>query len=164
MSESIPRLKRCDAPLWGGCVALGYVLAVAAPVVMALSMGFVRQGPALMKLGRVAGLLGFAMLALQVALTSRVRMLSRPFGLDRLTRFHKWTGITACLLLLAHPFCFAVAHRSAGIFTSDNWKIHLGLIALAVLVLGVLFALMFRSFFVGYGACASAARDPMRIG
>ena len=43
-------------------------------------------------LGLHAGLVGFAVLILQVVLAARIRWIERPFGLDQIFRFHKAMG------------------------------------------------------------------------
>ena len=91
------------------------------------------------------------MLALQVVLTSRVRFIERSFGLDRLTRFHKWAALIACVLLLAHPTLLAIGQDDVYRFdVFPGWKIELGEITLAALVLGVLFALTFKALGLSY--------------
>jgi len=131
----------------GAVVTAGYVLLVALPVVLAFA-GDPFPGSLLVRLGRAAGLIGFAMLALEVVLTSRVRFIERAFGLDRLTRFHKLAALVACVLILAHPTLLGVGRYPFD--AAPGWQIELGEIALAILVLGVLFALTFKALGMSY--------------
>jgi predicted ferric reductase len=99
--------------------------------------------PALRSLGMGAGLLGFAMLAMQFVLASRIKWVERPFGLDRVMRFHKWTGVTAGILILAHPIGMSAGSGHWHLLTSLAlpWPILLGKGALAVLVVLIVLTL-----------------------
>jgi predicted ferric reductase len=52
--------------------------------------------------GRLAALAGTDLLLLQVLLMARLPWLERSYGQDTLARWHRWTGVTSFLLLLAH--------------------------------------------------------------
>lgn len=58
---------------------------------------------ALAKAADVLGLLAFGILTLQFFLASRLPWIERPFGLDRVIRFHRSMGVVAATLLIAHP-------------------------------------------------------------
>ena len=134
---------------WGGCLVAVYVLLVLLPAVLGV-LGASWVSPAV-KAGRLAGLVGFAVLALQVALTARLPFTDRPFGLDRLSRFHRWTGIAACVLLAAHPALLAAGQTDAWRFSFfPSWQVNLGLAALALVVLGVLLAAFFAELGLDY--------------
>jgi predicted ferric reductase len=49
------------------------------------------------------GFIGLAMLGLQFALTARFRRIAAAFGHDTMLQFHRQAGISAYLLVLAHP-------------------------------------------------------------
>lgn len=59
-------------------------------------------GGLLTALGRLTGLYGALALVLQLVLIARVPRLERRLGMDRLTRWHRWTGFWVLWLLLAH--------------------------------------------------------------
>ena len=62
-------------------------------------------GPAwLMALGKAAGLAAALLLMLQFALSARLGVLDRAFGLDRLLRAHRAVGAAAAVLACCHPF------------------------------------------------------------
>ena len=50
-----------------------------------------------------AGFVGFAIMALEFALISRIEAAAQPFGEDSLQLFHNLMGIVALLFILAHP-------------------------------------------------------------
>lgn len=106
-------------------------------------------------LARTLGLVGFAILAIQVALGARLRFIDRPWGLDAVMRFHKRAAITASFMLLMHPLVlfFLYAHQMGlGLGTAFNMLrvIHSGTIALAALFAVVFTALFFKLLRMNY--------------
>lgn len=61
-----------------------------------------RGAPAVMSIGRLAGLTAIALLLTQVMLMARIPWLERAFGQDALARVHRWVGFTSFHLLLLH--------------------------------------------------------------
>jgi predicted ferric reductase len=59
-------------------------------------------GAVLTALGRLTGLYGALALVLQLVLIARVPWLESRLGMDRLTRWHRWTGFWLLWLLVAH--------------------------------------------------------------
>lgn len=107
--------------------------------------------PLLIKIGLGVALVGFSIIAIQVMLGSRIRILDRAFGLDKVIRFHRKMGIIAAILLLSHPVLIAMGHGSLSLFTSHtSWRVNLGKGALIFIVLGVLLALSFAKFRMDY--------------
>ena len=84
--------------------------------------------------GKVMGLVAGALLMLQFALSARLKLLDRAFGLDRLLRCHKLVGISAGVLASLHPL---LLYRSgvyfAGALEWGRWPEFLGAGLLAVL-------------------------------
>lgn len=68
-------------------------------------------GSILIPLGGLLGLVSFYLILWQLLLMSRVPLLERPWGHDTLSRVHHWTGITAVLLLAAHPLLIVLGYR-----------------------------------------------------
>lgn len=61
-------------------------------------------------IGRVAGILGLAMMLLAGAVSSRVPGFDRPFGgLARLWRLHHWLGFAAFILVMVHALALGLA-------------------------------------------------------
>ena len=94
-----------------------YVLGILSPVIVRAALGSGYDGP-VHAVALVTGMTGYAVLALQPVLAARFRWLESPFGLDRVIRFHRATGVDGALLVIVHPVMLAVAWGSTGIFTS----------------------------------------------
>jgi len=122
------------------CLIILYAVLILPPVVLALALA-PRAASLLYELGRAAALTGFALLAFQVALGSRLGFTDRAFGLDRVTRFHKTMAIVAGVLILAHPILLSLGTGSTHLFSFDtSWQINLGKLGLLFLVGTILFA------------------------
>lgn len=70
--------------------------------------------PFLIELAVGAGFVGFALMALEFALISRVNTAAQPFGEDSLQLFHNLMGMTALGFILAHPILLVIAGYPAG--------------------------------------------------
>jgi predicted ferric reductase len=142
---------------WGESRAAGvilivaYVILAALPVILALVAGEHEDEPFLMQFGLAAGLMGFSLLTLQVALSARFRFIDRAFGHDVVIKFHKAMAVFAGVLLLCHPLSFALQRKSLILFTLvPSWKVHLGQISLILLLGAVLFAVTFKKLGIDY--------------
>jgi len=75
------------------------------------------SGGLMTALGRVSGLYGALGLALQLVLIARVPWLERRLGMDRLTVWHRWSGVGVLWLLVAHvvfaTLGSAASHRNS---------------------------------------------------
>ena len=135
---------RCISP--AGRLLLRVALATAAAALLA-AMAWagarsVGQGAAVLgtaratalTAGRLAGLLAGLLLMLQFALSARLKLPDRAFGLDRLLRYHKLLGIAAGVLASLHPvLLYGSGVYSAGSPTWTRWPELLGAVLLAVL-------------------------------
>ncbi len=140
-----------DGRRWGGALVALYVVLALLPVGLAFALAPRPAGPFLLELARLAGLLGFALLALQVALSARIRVVDAPFGLDVVMRLHERMAMVAGVLLLAHPVLLAFGAHGWGLFRlGAGWRVNLGQAALVLLVLVVLFALFFQRLGIEY--------------
>jgi predicted ferric reductase len=143
-----------DSRVWGALL-VGLYLALAA---LPLAATLIAAPPELAdpksvasELGRLAALLGLALLALQVVLTSRLRGLTRPFGLDRVTGLHRKMGVVAALLLLSHPLLLAAGHHGWSLLGLDTgWRVWLGKLTLLFAVVVVGLAVSFRKLGLQY--------------
>jgi predicted ferric reductase len=126
-------------------------------VLLTLAIGLVTvrntDDPLLMKAGFITGLIGFSIIALQVMLNSRLKLLDRAFGLDKVVIFHRKMGVVAMVLLLSHPILMALGKKSLKLFSLNTpWQVNLGKGALLLLVAGVLLALYYTKFRLDYNA------------
>ncbi len=146
-----PRPALVDSTAWGAALAAAYALLAVAPLAFVLAVRPAGSQSVLQEAGKAAGLCGFALLALQVALSARAKAVERPFGLDVLMQVHRAMGVFAMGLLVLHPILLAWGRRSAWLFSFQTpWPIVLGKIALAGLVVGTLSALYFRRLHLDY--------------
>ena len=89
------------------------------------------------------GFIGLALMAVQFALTARIKWLKEPFGSDLVYHFHRQISIAAFFLILSHPiilFFFDARYlRLLNIFSAP-WRAKAGVIATFLLILVVLSA------------------------
>jgi predicted ferric reductase len=131
------------------------VYALVILLTLAIGLATVRNtdDPLLMKIGFITGLIGFSIIAVQVMLGSRLKLLDRAFGLDKVVIFHRKMGVVAAALLLSHPLLMAAGKKSLKLFSFDtSWQVTLGKGALLLLVAGVLLALFYSKFRLDYNA------------
>jgi predicted ferric reductase len=136
-----------------GILRIVYVLVVL--LTLAIGWTTVRNtdDPILMKAGFITALTGFSIIALQVMLGSRLKMLDRAFGLDKVMMLHRRMGILAAVLLISHPLLMAFGNKSLKIFAfHTSWQINMGKGALFLMLLGVLIALYYSKFRLDYNA------------
>jgi predicted ferric reductase len=148
---SFPGSRWQESSTWGLTLIAGYLLLASLPVIFALALRPSSQEPFLEEMGKACGLMGFVLLTLQVVLAGRLRIVERPFGLDVVMHFHKAMGIVAGILLICHPLFMVLAKRDFWLFSFETpWQIDLGKIALAILVLSILLALIFKRLRIKY--------------
>jgi predicted ferric reductase len=87
------------AGLWFGF----YLLLVVFPLIVgAVWQAGAGGRPVRLQFGVACGYVGFAVMAFEFALVSKVQSVSRAFGQDALLQFHRQMGITASALVLVH--------------------------------------------------------------
>ncbi len=148
------RLRRLERPLWGYLLLCLYLLLILLLPLLAHLTRPVWPG-LFLGAARTLGLVGFSILAIQVALGSRLKFIDRPWGLDRVMRFHKWAAIGAFVLLLLHPLTLLVTYAhpmDLGLATGFAMlRAHYGgIIALAFLIAVGLSALLQKKIGLEY--------------
>jgi predicted ferric reductase len=136
-----PPLPWYRAHWWGATLCLAFLLATLTPLLLLVAMRTAHSRTT--EAAVDFALLGFTLLSLQFVLAARFAWIEGPFGLDRLMRFHRALGITAALLLIAHPLLlipdlglhFLIRFRV-------RWYLWAGRLALATLLLHILTALL----------------------
>jgi predicted ferric reductase len=137
--------------IYGVLLVLLYAVLAILPLGLAWLFYPSSDDPRVTDLGLAAGLLGFSMLSMQVAMGSRIHLLDRVFGLDAVMLFHRGMGIFATILLICHPFLLAAGTRSLKLFgLHTGWQVNMGKAALLVLVLSLAFTLWFPKLKVDY--------------
>lgn len=117
--------------------ALLYLLLALSPFFLRLVQGGLFSWNILRGLALSMGLTGFAVLMLQPVIAARYSWIESVFGLDRLLRIHRVTGITGFLLVAAHPLLLSISSNSFRLFTSLDlsWPEMVAKVSLIVLVL-----------------------------
>jgi predicted ferric reductase len=147
---SLPSLSWQHERGWATCAAGLYILAAGAPLLVSL-LTLSAETDRVVFVARQAGLMGCALLALQVVLSARLKPLDRPFGLDCVMRVHKTAAIVATVLLLAHPILLVAGYGNAFILGFEvPWYINLGKITLLLVIGVVLAAMFFKEFGIEY--------------
>jgi predicted ferric reductase len=67
----------------------------------------------LIAFGRLAGLLGQLFILVQLTLIGRIGPLEQAFGMDKLTRPHRWIGYGLLGLFILHPLLLTLGHAGA---------------------------------------------------
>jgi predicted ferric reductase len=70
--------------------------------------------------GQVMGLVAGCLLLIQVALAARLKCLDRIFGLNRLFRYHRLSGMIIAALVIIHPIAIFIADDR--IFIPLQWR------------------------------------------
>ncbi len=138
--------RRCAALL-----VAAYVVVALLPATLAFTLLPPAATSVATRVGLGAALVGFTLLALQVVLSARLRPVDRPFGLDRVMRFHKRMALVALVLLAAHPILLMVGFGGASLLNFDtSWRVWLGKGALLALLAVVFVAWSFKELGLDY--------------
>ena len=101
------------------------VLAVNLAVVTAFFLQAGLGGNALILLGRLFGLYGAALMAFQLVLVARLPWFDRRIGMDRLTRWHRWTGFSLLWLLVGHAVFITFGYAQLSSLPPVDQLVHL---------------------------------------
>lgn len=114
-----------------------YLVLVLSPLLTLIVLRAASPNELLYEIGRSLGLAAFAILCLQPVLVARLKWIERPFGMDMVSRFHRFMGIFATILLLSHPPLLVLGGGGWPLITSldQPWYILLGKTGLLVLAI-----------------------------
>jgi predicted ferric reductase len=123
-----------------GAVWFGFYLVM---ILFPLVVGSIFRPPGasdsfLVNLSAGLAYVGFAIMALELALISRVKPAASAFGLDVLQQFHKEIGMTAFLLVAAHPILLILAGYPWRILLPVSgvpWSVILGTVSFLLVAL-----------------------------
>ncbi len=123
-----------------------YSLIVLSPPAFLLAYGPPADSSFAYELGRTFALMGFVIIAMQFALSSRAKWMERPYGLDMVYGFHKRMAILGGALLVLHPILLISGEATIRLLIAPDvrWNIWLARAALAFLLLHI-FLSVFRS-------------------
>jgi predicted ferric reductase len=94
--------------VWAGAL-LAIVLV---PLALSVRAGY--SGDLMIEFSLTSGLLAFSALVATLVLPSRVRSLTRAFGIERVLRSHRWFGLLSMTLVLIH-LAFVVIDKPANL-------------------------------------------------
>src|SRR3954447_13684882 len=117
-SPSRPAGLRPAPRWWGDAGGLGAATSLLIVTALWVSNGGVQQmtgggADGLSAIGRLTGVWASDLLLLQVLLMARIPLVERAFGQDRLARWHRWTGLTSFLLMIAHIVLITLGYAGA---------------------------------------------------
>ncbi|HVA71814.1 MAG TPA: ferric reductase-like transmembrane domain-containing protein [Candidatus Limnocylindrales bacterium] len=138
---------------WAVAIAVS-ILALIAVLPLALAIpNLVRSDdPLAVRIGVALGLLAFGLMALQIVIGSRLRLVSDPIGLGQLLGLHRLIGILVLALLLAHPLLVTVGHGKPELLNPFRapWGVRVGQLALLLLIVHSVLAVFRTSFSIDY--------------
>ncbi|WP_028954229.1 ferredoxin reductase family protein [Synechocystis sp. PCC 7509] len=86
------------------------------------------------------GFIGLAMMAMQFALTARIRLIEASYGIDLILQFHRYTSVVAFLFILVHPIILFIDNpKTLQLlnFFHAPWRARAAVIATLALILMV---------------------------
>ena len=138
-----------ESVLWIGL----YLALVLAPLFVLL-LGPVPPGTGFgWDLSLALGFAGLAMMGVQFFLTARFRRATAPFGIDIIYYFHRYLGIVALMIIVAHPvLLWAVNPAIASLFNplTAPWHITAGTLSLLAAVILTVVSLLRRRLGIEY--------------
>jgi predicted ferric reductase len=120
-----------------GAVLLAlYAVVTLSPLVVVAALWMKGEMTLMHETATSAAFAAYAIMALQPVLVARWKPLERPFGLDVMSRFHKYMGVFALGLLLTHPPLMAYGGAGLGLlFGFDQpWYVWVGKALLLLLI------------------------------
>ncbi|MBI4963766.1 MAG: ferric reductase-like transmembrane domain-containing protein [Desulfomonile tiedjei] len=131
----------------GAVLAALYVLVALSPLLVVAALWMKGEMSLMHETGTSAALAAYAIIALQPVLVARWKCLERPFGMDIMSRFHKYMGVFALALLLTHPPLMAYGGAGLGLLYSleQPWYVLLGKALLLILIVHVLLSVFSKN-------------------
>jgi predicted ferric reductase len=127
----------------GWILASIYFLVAISPLLVVAVLRMKGEMSLMHETGTSLAFAAYGVIALQPVLAARWKWIERPFGLDVVSRFHKYMGAIALGLLLAHPPLMAYGGAGLELLYSLNlpWYVLLGKALLLLLFVHVLFGI-----------------------
>jgi len=123
----------------GAVLAALYAVVALSPLIVVAALWMKGEMSLMHETATSAAFAAYAIMALQPVLVARWKWLEKPFGLDVVSRFHKYMGVFTLGLLLTHPPLMAYGGAGLGLLTSLNqpWYVWLGRALLFLLLIHV---------------------------
>jgi predicted ferric reductase len=142
---------RGSRPAMAAAVSI-LVLVALLPLALAIPNLAHSDDPLAVRVGVALGLLAFGLMALQILIGSRLRLVSDPIGLGQLLGLHRRIGILVLTLLLAHPLLVTLGAGKPELLNPlrNRWGVRVGEAALALLILHSVLAVFRPRFNLDY--------------
>jgi len=129
-----------------------YCLVALSPIIAVACLWMKGEMTLMHEAGTALAFAAFGIILLQPVLVARWKWTERPFGLDVLSRFHRYMGLFVVALLLAHPPLMAFGGAGLNLLTSFDlvWYVLVGKAMLVLLVVHAGLGLWYRSFGLGF--------------
>ena len=110
---------RLDLRLRQAAWSAGFLVVLFAPLLLTIGAG--RTGDLRMELSLIFGIIGASVLTCTIVAASRMRSLTRAFGIEQLLRVHRWLAITTLVVVLVH-LGFVIADNAANLQLLVLWE------------------------------------------
>lgn len=100
--------------------------------------------------GRFLALVGFVLILFQYVLSSRIRLIERGIGLDRLFSIHRKLGVAGLTFIFVHPIALFTSAKVQGYDEPLSPLKILGIFALLVLCMAAGVAILYRRLHLKY--------------
>ncbi len=129
----------------GILLVLLYGLLVLSPLLTQAALWMKGEMSLMHETGTSVAFAAYAIIALQPVLVARWKSLEHPFGLDVVSRFHRYMGVFALVLLLTHPPLMAYGGAGVKLLWSFDqpWYVLLGKATLLLLAVNVLISIFY---------------------
>lgn len=116
-----------------------YGLLVLSPLLAQAALWMKGEMTLMHETGTSAAFAAYGIIAMQPVLVARWKRLESPFGLDVISRLHRYMGVFAVALLLTHPPLMAYGGQGVQLLWSLNqpWSVLLGKATLVLLLVNV---------------------------
>ena len=138
---------------WAAAAAVSiFALVALLPLALAVPDLARSHDPLTVRIGIALGLLAFGLMALQIVIGSRLRLVCDPIGLGELLGLHRVIGVLVLALLLAHPLLVTIGHGKPKLLNPFRapWGVRAGQAALVLLILHSVLAVFRTTFSIDF--------------
>ncbi|MDQ7783238.1 MAG: ferredoxin reductase family protein [Desulfomonilaceae bacterium] len=136
----------------GVLLVVVYGLLILSPLITVAALWMKGEMTLMHETGTSAAFAAYGIIALQPVLTARWKFVERPFGLDVISRFHRYMGLFAAALLLSHPPLMAYGGAGVKLLLTleQPWYVLLGKAVLVLLLINVCVSMWYARFGLGF--------------
>ncbi len=111
---------------------------------------WIHIGVYLHDLARFLAVTGFVMMSIQFVLSSRIKLIEKDIGLDKLFRAHRIFGIIGFVFILIHPMALFISDKLQGYDSEFVSSKIIGVISLILLIVSALTAMLYGIIKIKY--------------